>query len=247
MKKIMILISISFLLFLIPGVKADSYPASPTDWQVTFNGKELTSNYDEASVAAALRGMQPGDEATLVFTLKNDHDTAVDWYMENTILKSLEDESGTAKGGAYTYELTYKDTSGKEEDLYNSKAVGGEKEVNEKKVGLHEATDALDEYFFLESIGPGKTAVVTLHIVLNGETQANNYQDTLAKLRLKFAVEIPTAEPEHRQRIIMVPNTSAGHRGGGMSFFLPDLTAAAAVILGLYLFFTRKKKEEVQG
>ena len=54
MKKIMILISISFLLFLSAGVKADSYPASPTDWQVTFNGKELTSNYDEASVAAAV-------------------------------------------------------------------------------------------------------------------------------------------------------------------------------------------------
>ena len=81
------------LLVMPAAAYADSYPAQPTDWTVTFDGESLTSNFDASAIQKELQGMQPGDEATLTFTLVNGHSEAVDWWMENEIIKSLEDQS----------------------------------------------------------------------------------------------------------------------------------------------------------
>ena len=55
--------------------------------------------------------------------------------------------------------------------------------------GLHEATDNLEEFFYLDQLSSGEEGQISLRVALNGETQGNNYQNTLARLRLNFAVE----------------------------------------------------------
>lgn len=107
--------------------------------------------------------------------------------MSNEILKSLEDES-QAENGAYTYKLSYKDVSGEETVLYDSDTVGGEDKKSGEE-GLHQATNSMEDYFYLDRLDKNETGTVELEVGLEGETQGNAYQNTLAKLQLNFAVE----------------------------------------------------------
>lgn len=165
----------------------------PYQWAVSFNGSKMTSNFDNDKMKDALYGLQPGDTATFTVTLRNDSSEVTDWYMSNKIISSLEDSKDSAVGGAYSYELTYSD--GKTTQvLYSSETVGGEKNSKTGE-GLNEATNSLDEMFALDELSKKETGTVTLTVGLDGETQGNGYQDTLAELKLDFGVEVVTTTP----------------------------------------------------
>ena len=138
-------------------------------------------------MAQEIYGILPGDTMEMEVHIKNSAEGQTDWYMTNEILKSLE-EGSKAKNGAYTYVLTYDDAAGEETVLYNSDTVGGEG-TDAAGEGLHQATDALDEYFYLDRLDTEKSGTVHLTVCLEGETQGNNYQNTLARLQMNFAVE----------------------------------------------------------
>ncbi len=231
MKKWMTCITAAIAGFMVLSgtVSAETYPTEKKDWQVTFTGSELKSNFTTADIQESLRGMQPGDDAAFSINLTNQYKDEADFWMENEILKSFEDQS-VANGGAYTYELTYYTSAGEPMSLYSSDTVGGEDTLG--GVGLHEATTALEKYIHLERLGSGKSGRLELKIELDGETQANNYQDTAAKLQLDFAVELPETTPPtpsnptpqiiHRRRVIYLPNT------GDRFHVLPYAAAGAA-------------------
>ncbi len=84
--------------------------------------------------------------------------------------------------------MTYYDPSGAEVVLYDSETVGGEGTSYVGK-GLEQATDSLDDFFYLDRLDAGKAGSVHLKVILDGETQGNGYQDTLARLQMNFAVE----------------------------------------------------------
>lgn len=168
------------------------------DWKVEFNEqKEMNSNFSDGSFEDILSYMQPGDSARFQITVQNEYATATDWYMTNEVLRSLEDTSTVAQGGAYSYLLTYTNAAGELKTLYNSSKVGGENYL-ENLQGLHEATDALKNYFFLDTLASGEHGVVQLYVLLDGETQGNDYQDTLAQLKMNFAVELPVEMQEEK-------------------------------------------------
>ncbi|MBR2578003.1 MAG: hypothetical protein IKE38_03630 [Erysipelotrichaceae bacterium] len=243
-RKITVIIFAMMLMLPLNTVKADSYPKEETDWKVIFNGSDLSSNYDEDAIREALKGMQPGDSADLEFTLINTYKDAVDWWLGNDAVKSLEDEAkGGASGGAYTYELAYTDPSGNRTVLFTSDTVGGEKASDSDPEGLHGATDATKEYFLLGSIGKGGEGKVTLHIKLDGETQNNGYQDTIAQILFRFAVEIP------EKSTFIIPKTGTGGgildnilNGSSVSlYFLCAVTSfLLMVILGACIYLNGK-------
>ncbi len=152
----------------------------------------VEDNFDVESFSDALSGLQPGDDITLNIAVRNACGKTVNWYLQTEILKSLEDSS-EASGGAYVYKLTYVGSDGAEQKLYDSKTVGGEmgSDAGENApVGLNEVDSALSEYMYLERMEAGKEGAVTLYIELDGETQSNNYQSTIANLRMRFATEL---------------------------------------------------------
>lgn len=161
-------------------------------WAVEFNGEKMESNFSTGSLSDVILAMQPGDKAAVSLSLKNSADYTTDWYMTNEVLSSLEDSQSVANGGAYTYILTYTNSAGEATTLYSSEAVGGEKTSNAGE-GLHEATDSLKDYLYLERLDPGESGKISLEVALDGETQGNAYQDTLADLQMNFAVEKVTA------------------------------------------------------
>ncbi len=157
-------------------------------WYVRFTGNKMESNFNSSDVAEAISKMEPGDSVTFRISLENNDTSSTDWYMTNEVLQSLEDSQKVAEGSAYTYILTYKNSNGQEETLYSSENVGGET-VTRAGEGLHEATDSLKDYFYLDKLASREKASISLKVALDGETHGNTYQNTIAKLQMNFAVE----------------------------------------------------------
>lgn len=193
MKKKLLAIAATLLTMMLPvTAMAETYNGAD-DWSVYFDGSKMTSTFKNTDMDDVLMGLQPGDDANFHLTLENKYSKATDWYMTNQVLQSLEESQTVAGGGAYSYLLTYIDPDGKSTVLYDSDKVGGENsdEVNDSAgEGLHQATDSLEDWFFLDRLEAGEKAEVTLYVKLEGETQGNTYQDTLAKLQMNFAVEL---------------------------------------------------------
>ncbi len=171
-------------------VEAENYQGED-GWSVRFLGNGLESNFKTSDINDAIYNLQPGDSIAITVALENGGSKSTDWWMTNRVLRSLEDTQEAASGGGYTYTLIYENPEGTGQILYASDTVGGEKEDGEG-AGLREATDSLEEYFFLDALNTGERGYICLTVALDGETQGNAYQDTLADLQMNFAVEETT-------------------------------------------------------
>ncbi len=217
-----------------------------SDWSVRFtNDKKMVSTFKTSDLNDAIYGIQPGDNVIITLELKNENNTATDWYMTNEVLYSLEDRSANSAtgGGAYTYKLAYTAPDGTVTSLFDSDTVGGEGASGAGE-GLHQATDALSDYFFLDTLKKGQSGKITLEVALDGDTQGNDYQNTLADLQMNFAVELNTAGTD-------TPNTNPGTRGNivrtGDEMTLTPFIIVACVtgtLLLLFAFYAQREREK---
>ena len=142
--------------------------------------------------------------------------------------------------------LSYKDHNGEETLLFSSDTVGGEN-ISAGGEGLHEATGALEDYFYLDTLTTGQVGSISLVVSLDGETQGNDYQDTLADLQMNFAVELnvtPTEEEQSRRTNIV--KTSDESDLGGL---FAAMTVSGVLLLGMAVYSLRqgrKEKREVE-
>ncbi len=197
-KRFFCVLSAMLLLFsCVQPAYADRIP-SRDDLYVAFTAQEtMESNFlnEGETFSESASNLQPGDSILYSIEIRNDHTGLTDWYMKNEVIHSLERASNTARGGAYTYILRYVNPEGESEDLYNSSTVGGTASDKGALEGLIEATGGLKDYFFVDCLSSGERAKVTLLVELDGETQGNDYQDTLADLNMQFAVELLRNQP----------------------------------------------------
>ena len=136
---------------------------------------------------------------TIQVTYANDSDVTTHWYMENEVLQTLEDSGEAAENGGYTYRLTNKGPSGttdifSNEESSNEGTVGGTDSSVDGREGLEQATNATEEWFFIETLEPGQSGTTELYIGLEGESEVNDYMGTMGELRIAYAVE--TVEDE---------------------------------------------------
>ena len=190
--KILLLACFAAIVFMPQKAMAEE---KTVDWEVVFTAAgEMGGNFDAKAVNDVIAGMQPGDQVNFKVNFKNEYNKETDWYLKNDVIKSLEDSAKAAKagGGAYTYKLTYTDqNTGKATVLFDSEKVGGDSTTGGQ--GLHKATTSLKgwEYVGTHKKG-GKGGLVELVVGLDGETQGNRYQDTVADIELQFGVWIPS-------------------------------------------------------
>lgn len=226
------------------GVRAEDYHGED-GWTVSFTAENaMESNFRTADMDDAVSGLQPGDSITFELDLKNENGTATDWYMTNKVLYSLEDRSANrdTAGGAYTYVLSYRDHEGGETVLFSSDTVGGEN-ISAGGEGLHEATGALEDYFYLDTLTTGQAGRITLVVSLDGETQGNDYQDTLADLQMNFAVELnvtPTDEEIPSRRTNIVRTSDESDLGG---LFIA-MTVSGVLLLAMAVYSLRQGRKE---
>ena len=89
--------------------------------------------------------------------------------------------------------------------------------------GLEQATNALDDWFFIQTLNQGESGTVILNVEFDGETEVNDYMDTDGGLAVRFAVELaptaPTPTPSNTSNPTPTPSggTSSGGGGGGSS------------------------------
>ena len=158
-------------------VRAEDYEGG--DWKVEFTGEGMASNFSSADISDAVYSLQPGDSVAISLDLENRSGRGTEWYMTNKVLSSLEDHSDQARGGAYAYRLAYIGQDGAETVFFDSSTIGGDRD-SAAGVGLHEAVESMGEYFRLGALASGEKGTVTLNVALDGETQGNTYQNTLA-------------------------------------------------------------------
>ena len=163
-------------------------------WSATYinsgtNGK-MVENYPDAGSGGSLNGiadsighLQPGDDITFTISAIHENDKEADWYVSNDVVTTLEDSKAAAEGSNYEYLLMWEGPS-ETRTLYDSEHVGGT-----DSSGLSEATNALDDFIFLERMKKGQRGKLTLKVSLNGETEGNAYFDTLAQLKVRFAAQ----------------------------------------------------------
>ena len=199
-KRLLTLVLLAGTLICAPAAARAETLTSERNISFTSDNK-LSEDRSAADMNSAVYELQPGDDITITLNLKNDNASAANWYMTNEVLQSLEETAGSgASGGAYEYELTYTDPAGAREVLFTSDTVGGEN--NGSRVGLKAATSGLEDFLYLDTLSPGQRGVVTLRVALDGETQGNDYQNTLASLQMNFAVDTTTVNNQTVTRVV---------------------------------------------
>lgn len=252
-KKFLCLFAAVLLLFTTEGNVCAEELKSSRSWNVEFDGSKMNSNFKSSEMTEEIYQILPGDTIRLKIGIKNAGDGDTNWYMTNEVLKTLEDTQSVAEGGAYTYILTYVNGAGQETVLYSSEVVGGEGETK-AGVGLNQATDALGEWFFLDGLSPGEKGTVYLTVGLDGETQGNAYQDTLARLKMNFAVEEHASISERdRERHMATPASPSGPLGRNIPktgdetdllFWCASALVCGVMFLILGLLLLKQKKED---
>lgn len=235
------------------GVHAETLTGG--NWNVSFTAdQKLASNFNTSDLNDVVSGMQPGDSAELAVAVTNAGEASTDWYMENKILTSMEDNSH-ANGGAYAYKLVYSQAGAEDKILYDSETVGGE-----GSEGLEDAIKSLEGYVYLGTLAGGESGRVVMIVTLDGETQGNGYMSTLAELSLKFAVQLTPQETVVdviQQNNTTVTKTETGTstsktnivKTGDYNSLLPYIMGAClsgAVLLGFAIFsiVSRREKDE---
>lgn len=202
-----------------------------------YNGDRIVSDYNSDEFASTIKHMEPGDtlDYTIRYTNKSDETTL--WYFRDRTLKTLEESKDQAENGGYTYVLKNGD-----EVLFSNKEVGGEKVVN-KLQGLKQATNATENFFFVQELEPGASQKTHLHVELDGETGVNDYMDTDGALLLTYAVE-KKSEASHSD-----PTTRSRIRTGDMNriIYYVVLFGISIILLVLAVIFwlrDRKRGED---
>ena len=235
----------SFLIICLLTLALAFSSVSAADGTVRFNGNKMTSDFNSDEIAKQFSELQPGNSVTVSVDFRNDSKISTDWYMLNDVIDTLEElnqERSTGgkdpKNGAYTYTLTYTSQGeGIPEVIFSNDSVGGDTKDTVPLKGLHQATDATGDYFFLTTLKPGQGGKVSLSIKLDGETDNNSYMDTDAKVKISFAVEKTGSKGERTNN----PKT-------GDSFnFLPLIALVAALILLAIVFFMGRDREEEEA
>ena len=199
MKKITTVL-LTLVMILMMGQAAFAQDRTANGGDFVFDGDELAWDEASGSIQEALRGLQPGDTVKIRINYKNESGEKTDWYLRNEVLKTLEDASNAA-GGGYSYKLTNHGATGTLE-IFDSKAVGGSDAYEPSGIakGLKAATDAteMEDFFYIDTLEADGSGYTELTVGLDGESQANVYENTAAELQLEYAVEVDQGEDVYK-------------------------------------------------
>ncbi len=244
MKKKLLCVLLSAVLLLsigsVTALAADDDPLPGGTFHVSFTrDAKMESDFGSGGFDTSLAQLEPGDSTVITLELSNGNENPTSWYMTNKVLHSLEDGKLRTANGAYTYVLSYEGPGGTTV-LFDSDTVGGNNSLNRSgevgEVGLHEATGAMEDYFFLDTLNPGQGGRLTLKVALDGESQANNYQDTRADLQMNFAVEL---EANRRTTYVRTGDENDSFLYMG----LMGGAGALVLLIAVYGYVSNKKKK----
>ncbi|MCR5415246.1 MAG: hypothetical protein K6E79_00435 [Pseudobutyrivibrio sp.] len=237
-----------------------------TGWTINFDGSTVSSGTttDKGTIVSAM----PGDTIQYNVTYTNSSTISADFYLDTEVINSLENKNadGTDANisgeGAYSYSIKYT-IDGATTTIYDSESVGA--------IETSEITENnKSSYFGIGNLAAGNSGLITVEVVLDGNSQDNDYMAKLATLELKLGVEkdvIPenktntvTTSGNVKKVVYTVPGGTEvvliddpivpldGPQTGDS--IIPILISSVALLIGIllviwYFRLTRKEKEEV--
>ena len=229
------------------STSAESYEENGSCY---FNGKKIVSTFSSEKVNDTIRNLEPGDEATFEVEFENRYDGTTHWYMKNEALETLEQSYDRTENGGYTYKLTHVGPDGDETVLFDNSKVGGAGEDGHSYAikprssqashgyentgeGLHQATNATDEWFFIQTLENGESGKTRLYVKFDGESEVNDYMDTAGELMVAYAVELDTDKPDKPYRRV---NT-----GDETKLLMYIATMLAAMLMLIFTIMSYRK------
>ena len=238
MRKLKFMIALLMALTMVMAIPAVAFAEDFEDKNAacSYDGSEISSNFDSADLATLMSNLEPGDTLEYEVKYTNNSGKTTEWYMLNDALETLEENGDAAKNGGYTYVLKNIGPNGTETVIFDNSKVGGEG-TKGGLVGLKQATNATKDYFYIQRLKPGQSGKTSLTVALDGETQANDYMDTKAVIRLAYAVEeITPANPDNPDK----PDASTVKTGDTFGLMKGLLLMTLALVLGILAFVSRK-------
>jgi len=242
-----LMMTILLLLGMTIAVHAESTKTTGHCW---FDGGDTIKSNDFSSdmIASSIDGLEPGDDVTFRVEYKNKYDAPTYWYMRSNVLKTLEQSFDRTENGGYTFRLTNITPSGKRQVLFSNEAVGGDsyKEGRAGKMeGLHQATNATKEWFYIQKLNKGQKAYTELYVKFDGESEVNDYMDTYGKLMVAYAVELDKAGTTDNSKKAATSETRTGDPMNLMlTILMMTISLLLAVLLVLSLRRDRKEGEQ---
>ena len=230
-----LLLALTMVLMMGQAAFAESYDGGT----YTYNGSSMSNSKAAAAIDEAISNLEPGDSMTFTFTYENDSDVSTEWYLENQVVRTLEETGGV--NGGYTYKLVNKGKAEGTVTIFDSDAVAGEDSENPDKAdqGLKSATNATEDWLYIDTLKPGQSGTTELTVALDGESQANSYQTTNGQLRIAYGVE-ETAVGED-----VVEHHKVVKTGDETNLILPIATfIGAALLLILAILSYRKDRKD---
>lgn len=220
-----------------------------SNWSATYtqDGK-MTDTYSTQEYIDQVSNLQPGDDITFEVKAIHANKDNADWYVSNDVVTTLEDSKSDAEGSNYEYLLQWEGPK-QSRTIYDSQRVGGDQQSSADPEGLNEATEAMDEYIFLEQMKKGQSGKIILKVTLDGETEGDAYFDTLAQLKVRFAVEPVTEDTTERKREIPKEDRIVVRTGDETRLFplYVAMFVSGIAIMGLLVWNVRdnrKNREE---
>ena len=207
----------------------------------SFDGNDIKNTKADSSIDEAIRNLEPGDSVTFRFEYSNDCNDETEWYLENEVVKTLEEMGG--KNGGYTYKLVNYSVAEGKVTIFDSEAVAGEDSENpdESDTGLKSATNATEDWLYIDTLKSGESGSTELTVALDGESQANSYQATDGQLRIAYAVEKTATGGTVYKHVPGKPINT----GDNSNLMTPILMFIGAVVLmALAIFSFRKDRKD---
>ena len=231
------------------SVCAESYDYTDADYHCYFNqNHKMETNFTAKDFGRVVMNMQPGDDVTFKVAYKNNAKEKTEWYLENTVEQTLEKTkaakkvkgTGSPENGGYVYELTNYDKNGNKQVLFNNyeKVIGGSDKPMTNREGLEEATNALEEWFHIQTLESGQSGYLILKIAFEGETEVNDYMDTDGIVNMRFAVELEPEEDNSPR-----PSVNTGDYTQ-ITMWVAILMASSVLLLILAIISVKKDRKE---
>lgn len=200
------------------------------DSVITFDGDAEDFILPENNEVFNLEGMYPGETRSYTLTLVNDDYREMNFYMSSRIVDELANDSYPSSGAA-AFDFNFKING---VDLFDG-LVGGEDNVGKKM---------MEDDILIATLAKGEKAVLEMSVTADGDTLDNTYQNATGLVQYTFSVEYDD-EVSAPQQVInrIVKNVKTGD---------PTTLSVFGALLGgslvgiVYLFVTRRKKEEGQ-
>ena len=227
-------LALTLIMGLTVSASAETYTVTGNCY---FNGSQIVCDFESDVVVETVRDLQPGDEVTFKVKYENKYKETTHWYMRNEVLASLEASFDRTQNGGYTYKLTDIGPDGTETVLFDNSTVGGDaKDFGSKRMeGLNQATNALDDWFFINTLEQGDTGYTELYVKFDGETEVNDYMDTAGELLVAYAVELD------QTGTTTVTKTSGINTGDTVNMLRYIAIMAAALLMLIITFISYRK------